>query len=544
MLIPEGDRKVNGAFYTPMKITKLMVDEIINADHLRICDPSCGCGAFLIEAAEKISDEYGKDIIDVIEENIFGSDIADYGVRRCKIVFSLMAILKKREIGEIKFNIYALDSLEVDWKALFPEVFKDGGFDIVIGNPPYVKFQDLPQGLRKSLYYNWKTLKKGTYNLYFAFFELGVQLLKNDGILGYITPNNYFTSLSAIHLREFLANNTLIQKIVDFNHLLLFSVQTYTCITFLAKRVGSRFKYERINSYNDYNKLDSLKSLTYSYIYYTTLYNKKWRLLRHIDYENIKSIENFNKLGQLTEIRVGIATLKDSVYFVDGSKHINGYFIKQYRDKEYLIEDGITKRIDKISDFNSQEDIDNNKRRIIFPYKINAKKASLIPEDELRRKYPKAYEYLLAARKELETREKGKGEYPSWYAYGRTQGLNFCGPKLLTPTFSAAPRFLYGKDPDSLFCNGYAIYLKNQKGFFGAGLTLDILSKILNSKIMDYYISRTSYSIEGGYPCYQKNFIELFGIPDLSKDDMENLEGEDKKEEIDKFLINKYGITI
>ena len=120
MLIPEGDRKVNGAFYTPMKITKLMVDEIINADHLRICDPSCGCGAFLIEAAEKISDEYGKDIIDVIEENIFGSDIADYGVRRCKIVFSLMAILKRREIGEIKFNIYALDSLEVGLESTLP----------------------------------------------------------------------------------------------------------------------------------------------------------------------------------------------------------------------------------------------------------------------------------------------------------------------------------------------------------------------------------------------------------------------------------------
>ena len=323
----------------------------------------------------------------------------------------------------------------------------------------------------------------------------------------------------------------------------MFSVQTYTCITFLAKRVGSRFKYERINSYNDYNKLDSLKSLTYSYIYYTMLYNKKWRLLRHIDYENIKSIENFNKLGQLTEIRVGIATLKDSVYFVDGSKHINGYFIKQYRDKEYLIEDGITKRTNGIYlDFNSQEDIDNNKRRIIFPYKINAKKASLIPEDELRRKYQKAYEYLLAARKELETREKGKGEYPSWYAYGRTQGLNFCGPKLLTLHLVQPQDSYMEKSPDSLFCNGYAIYLKNQKGFFGAGLTLRYFIK--NIEFEDNGLLYKQDQLLRGRKCYMKKFIELFGIPDLSKDDMENLEGEDKKEEIDKFLINKYGITI
>jgi type I restriction-modification system DNA methylase subunit len=544
MLIPEEDRKVNGAFYTPKKITKLMVDDIINADHLKICDLSCGCGAFLIEAAEKLTDDFDKDIIEVIEENIFGADIADYSVRRCKILFSLIALIKGRDVKDIKFNIYAMDSLEANWKAIFPDVFVNGGFDVVIGNPPYVRFQDLPDNLRKSLYYNWTTLKKGSYNLYFAFFEIGVKLLNNTGILGYITPNNYFTSLSGIHLREFLTKNTLIYKIIDFNHLLLFAVQTYTCITFLKKEENNTFLYERVDNYDDYEKLDRLDQLTYSKVNYSTLNNKKWRLLRYVDRDNIIKIENFIKLGQLTDIRVGIATLKDSVYFVDGSKRANGCFLKEFNDKEYLIETEITKPIDKISDFINQEDLNNNERRIIFPYKNKSHKPVLIAEDELKNQYPKTYEYLLAAKKELKTREKGKGEYVSWYAYGRTQGLNFNGPKLLTPTFSATPRFLYEKDPDSLFCNGYAIYLKNKRGLLDQELTLDILSKILNSKVMEYYISKTSVSIEGGYPCYQKNFIELFGIPEFSKEDLEFLREVDDKEKIDKYLIKKYGLNI
>ena len=165
----------------------------------------------------------------------------------------------------------------------------------------------------------------------------------------------------------------------------------------------------------------------------------------------------------------------------------------------------------------------------------------------MQKNYPYCYEYLLSAREELLTRDKGNMEYPEWYSYARTQGLNFSGKKLLTPTFSLEPRFLLEQNDSSLFCNGYAIYLKDKTDLFSSiqqKLGLDVLRKILNSQIMGYYIKQTSVSIEGGYPCYQKNFIELLGVPLFDLSELEYLKKEDDKEKVDNFLIAKYGVAI
>ncbi len=545
LLVPHNDKKINGAFFTPKLITDFMVSQTITSSSQKICDPSCGCGAFLIAAAIFISNKFKKDIIDIIEENLYGIDIAEYSVRRAKILLSLLALNNSEDKENIQFNLGAADSLALDWKKLFPEISKGGGFDVVMGNPPYVKFQDLTKNLREALYRDWRTLKTGNYNLYFAFFELGVGLIKADGVLGYITPNNYFTSLAGVQLREYLESKRLIQKIIDFNHLKLFEAQTYTCITFLKKERDPFFYYERVD---DYEVLNHLNKLRYSKIYFRDLENKKWRLLRNTDQENIKIIESTGKkLGDIVDIRVGIATCKDSVYFIDGGTLKKDYYLKSYKGKEYQIEKSITKSIAKISDFRIRNDVVKNNRRIIFPYqKINGK-VEVIEEKEFKQLYPRCYEYLLAAKTELATRDKGRIDYPEWYAYARTQGLNFFGKKLLTPTFSSEPRFLLEGDENSLFCNGYAIYLAEKPNLFSdieQQLDLDALAKILNSRVMDYYIKRTSVSIEGGYPCYQKNFIELLGIPDFTLGELSFLNSEGDKKNIDNFLIEKYGINI
>lgn len=415
----------------------------------------------------------------------------------------------------------------------------------MIGNPPYVKFQDLNKNLREKLYKDWRTLKTGNYNLYFAFFELGIAIMKTDGVLGYITPNNYFTSLAGVPLREYLETNRLIEKIIDFNHLKLFEAQTYTCITFLKKNNGDFFYYERVDNYE---ALSHLKELHYSKINFVDLNNKKWRLLRDSDQENIKKIEGIGKkLGDIVDIRVGIATCKDSVYFIDGLGLAGNYYSKLYRGKNYKIEKEITQPIAKISDFRVQTDLEKNNRRIIFPYRKNNGKVEIIKENELKNTYPCCYEYFLAAKTELSTRDKGGVKYPEWYAYARTQGLNFLGKKLLTPTFSSEPRFLLEKDENTLFCNGYAIYSIDESNLFSKieqQLNLDSLRKILNSSVMDYYIKRTSVSIEGGYPCYQKNFIELLGIPIFTADELNFLNQEEDRKRIDNFLIKKYDIKI
>lgn len=542
LLIPRGDRKLNGAFFTPSLITNYMADELISSPDAKICDPSCGCGAFLVAICEKFKKKFNKSIKDTIENNIYGVDVLDYGVRRCKLLLSLLAVVNGEDKKDFHFNIHAADSLTADWRKLFPMVFKNEGFDAIIGNPPYVKYQDLPTNLRKDLYDNWSTLKKGTYNLYFAFFELGLSIMRNSGRLAYIVPNNYFTSLAGFPLRTYLQNNKFIEKIIDFNHLKIFKVQTYTCITFLSKKPRECFLYERIDTHPSPT---TLKNLHFSTIKYDDLNAKKWRLLRKEDQLNIRKIESQpNKLGGVVDIRVGIATCKDSIYFIDGTTLHGGFYKKDYRGKTYLVEKNIVRPIAKISDFESQNELERNSRMIIFPYVVNGT-ANIIPEKDLAKKYPNCYEYFLAAKSELETRDKGNGEYPVWYAYARTQGLNFTGQKLLTPTFSDRPRFLLDDKNDALFCNGYGIYEKGSAQLaLSRNIDLNVLRKILNSRIMEYYISKTSFTIEGGYPCYQKNFIELFGLPNFTEKELGYLEREDNQKKINNYLVKKYELSL
>ena len=155
-------------------------------------------------------------------------------------------------------------------------------------------------------------------------------------------------------------------------------------------------------------------------------------------------------------------------------------------------------------------------------------------EKILSNKYPKAFFILDKMKDELNLRDKGKGSAYGWYAYGRTQGLNKYGKKLLFPTFSDKPKFTYITEKDSLFCNGYAVFENNI-------YELEIIQKILNSDVMDYYIKNTSYSIEGGYFCYQKKYVENFSIPKLNQEEI-NFIKNCNIESLNKFLWTKYNL--
>lgn len=540
LLIPTEDKKVNGAFFTPAYIADFILKTIKPEFNAKIIDPSCGSGAFLLAIARYYKHTFGKSISDCICENIYGSDILYYNIERCKLLLSLLALSESENISVSQMNLFCCDSLKHNWNE---------NFDAVVGNPPYVKFQDMDDDTRAFLIANYRTTQFGTYNLYFAFFELGLRILKTNGKLGYITPNNYFTSLSGESLRAFFRQERSIYRIVDFNATKVFNVQTYTAISFLNKASNENIEYDRIKEGVAPELF--LKETTFTLNPYSSLDDSKWRLLCGDERHNIAQIEGCGeRIGNLFNICVGIATLKDEIYFIQPISEDIDYYNIARNGLLFRIEKNITRSVVKISDMKTPEDINQNTRRIIFPYTLKNGKATAIQESVMQSKYPECYKYLLSVKDVLAQRGKGKHVYTPFYAYGRTQGLNRTGVKLLTPTFSKTPRFLFDQDPNGFFTNGYGVYLRPQeRNLFDCNLiaipeNLDVMQKILNSIIMEYYVDKTSVAIEGGYPCYQKNFIERFSVPNFSETEINELRVLTTPNEINNYLISKYHLKL
>jgi adenine-specific DNA-methyltransferase len=552
LLIPADDRKVNGTFFTPTYIVDSVLKRLRPGIDDTVLDPSCGSGAFLLGTVRYMIERYELPVRQIVREKIFGADILPYNIRRAKILLALFALQCDEILEEQDFRFVCTDSLQADWNAtLFSSNAESNSplkFDVILGNPPYVKFQDLSDAQRENLVKNWVSVDNGTFNLYFAFFELGYNLLSPQGRLGYIAPNNYFTSLAGESLRVFFERRRCVDEIWDFAHVKVFDAQAYTAITFLSKQPNENIQFDRISS--NQTPQEFVLSTQVSLNSYAQLDRKKWRLLRSDEQSIIHTLESANtRLSEIVDIRVGLATLKDEVFFVDGRQQDGAFYLKQWNGRQHLIESGITKAIVKISDFTTQAECDTNMRRIIAPYTMKNRVASIMEEVVLQEQYPCCYEYLCAVRADLAKRDKGKMK-GAWYGYGRTQGIAKRGRKLITPTFSKEPRFLRIDDEDAYFCNGYGLFTKEivHEGLFAETSpfarteNLDVVQKILNSGLMHYYVTRTSVSIDGGYYCYQKNFIENFTVPNTSDAEIEEIRALQDNIAIDEYLCALYDI--
>ena len=532
-LLDKDKKNENGIVFTPKYISDFIVKDSLKSleewnKNIKIIDPGCGCGIFLISAIEYIHNRFNVDIQEIIEESIYGIDIMEDNIRRCKYAIELYCIINKLELkNSIKFNLISTDSLKENWNNLF----NVKNFNYIIGNPPYVNPHDMKKDTIRFLKENFESTQEGVFNIFYAFIENGLKYLHEEGVLEYIIPNNVLTIKSANKLREILQNGKNIEAIIDFSDNMIFKpVRTYNCIIKLNKKCNERFNYVVLDKCDDIEK--ELEKIEYQSMDTSLLDKNGWKLVNKNTLDNIKKIEN--QQTPIREfIRTGIATLKDGVYIVDCDKE---GFYKDIDGIRFNIESEIVKPIYKIPELKKCENENDAMRYIIFPYfKCNGV-YKLMDEKEIENKYPNAYKYLEQMRSELDQRDKGKGNPYGWYAYGRTQGLNKYGKKMLFPTFAKNPKFRYIENENALFCNGYAIF-ENDK------ISLDILGKILNSDLMKYYISNTSYAIEGGYYCYQKKYIEKFSIPEFNNNELEILESENKKE-INEMLFNKYNITI
>lgn len=523
----------HGIVFTPEYISSFICKNVMSdiaewKQDIKIIDPGCGCGIFLIQAIEYMKKEHHVKVKDIVINNIYGIDLDADNVRRCKKIIKMMVELDGDIIDEADINILKADSLKKDWN----KAFSVTGFDYIIGNPPYVNTHDMSKETISFLKSNFQTTKKGVFNIFYAFLEHGVKFLKKGGRLSYIIPNNFLTIKSASELRKFIQSENLLSEIIDFADNMVFKpVRTYNCIIVLDKNNKNVFKYAVLDRSDDL--VNELEVLELDSMPIERLDKNGWKLVDKKTYSNLSKIENqFRTIKDF--VRTGIATLKDDVYMVNLSP--DGIFYKDVNGVRYEIEKDIVKTIYKIPELKKNDNLKNVCRYIIFPYQEWEKGVEIIPEDILMKSYPKAYEYLVAVKNDLDSRDKGKENPVAWYAYGRTQGLTKYGRKLLFPTFANVPKFMLVEDETALFCNGYGVFENDY-------LELEELLAVLNSKVMQYYVANTSYAIEGGYYCYQKKYIEKFSIPWFDENE-KNILRMGTKNDIDEMLVEKYGLVI
>lgn len=498
-----SEKKLNGIVYTPQWVVNLILDNLSYNEDIcekKIIDPACGDGAFLSEVVERfIVDAKRKKLNKIqikknIEKNVFGFDIDEVAIKKCIAVLDKIAL--KHNLDNINWQIIKTDSLD---KKIIGEHFDF--FDFVVGNPPYVRIQHLGKERRDKIQNDWHLCKKGSTDIFITFFELGFYLLNKAGKLGYITPNTYLKTKAGETLRDFIRASRALKVLIDFEHNQLFeNATTYSVITILDKNHQNNnfalYKGDGENvNFTDNINLENLNS-------------DNWILTSNDILEKLKAIEKRGTpLNIIAKIHVGITTLADEFYIFKDPK-IGGNLaeIKLKDGRVFKIEKNILKPIIKASVLKDPNEEQN--RYVIFPYRRINNKHVIIPENELKSKFPLAYKYFLAVREYLDKRDKGKPNQVAWYAFGRSQGLDTSfGKKILTSPINLKPNFLVWEKEDYTFFAGYCIKFDGD---------LKLLAKHLNSQDMEFYINHVSRNYQNNYKSFAKSFIEKFGISDLN----------------------------
>lgn len=241
---------------------------------ITIVDPACGSGAFLNEALNFLIDEHkyideleakltGSSIAfayhseSILENNLFGVDLNEESVEIAKLSLWLRTAEPNRKLNDLSNNIKCGNSLIDDaeiagdkafnWEKEFPQIFAKGGFDVVIGNPPYVLCQ--PSNTNEETLNFYKSFEVASYkiDLFHLFFERGTNILRDGGKLGFITPNTYLSNKYIQKLRNFILKNTFIEEVINYNESVFVDAGVDVATLILTK---DKSKNENIKIYN------------------------------------------------------------------------------------------------------------------------------------------------------------------------------------------------------------------------------------------------------------------------------------------------------
>lgn len=533
-VISPADRVVTGAIYTPVRIRETILKRCIGdksvdeLGRLRVSDIACGCGGFLMDAARYIHSKTGKPYAEVFHENIFGVDVQEYSIERTKILLSLLALMDGED-ADFCFNLLCRDTLDFssdNWDETY------NGFDVIVGNPPYVCSRNLPEDALSKMK-GYEVCGSGHPDLYIPFFQIAIEMLNAEGRLGYITMNTFLRSINGRSLRKYFRRNNCELTVLDFRGYQVFeSRNTYTCLFYYDKAGQDAVIHYAVDEQGSL-----ANSISFTSVSYNVLDDDKGWPLNDIDITF--TIESTGvKIKDYCPSRHGIATLSNDTYIFQPTREDDRYYYLKKNGTQFPIEKKICRRVFNPNRLIADGNIEASYELIIYPYIVVSGSASVIPPEKMRQDYPCTLRYLETRRDVLLLRDKGDtSSYPHWYAFGRTQSLVLPRYKLFFPKFSNKPiRCSIVDDPDLMLYNGLAFVNSDIR-------RLEILKRVIESKLFWRYVVANAKPYASGYYSLSGVDIKHFGIPVFSHTEENELLSLSNKDEIEHWLIYKYGFA-
>lgn len=554
----------------------------------RIADICCGSGNFLLSAFEYIVnyhiEYYQRNNIEdalqrgdiyqlpgsenyilsyeikraILQNNIFGVDIDPLAVEVTKFSLLLKALenssLEELELYQRKTHNRILPNLDENVKngnslvdmsyaqfdqsvhtniALMTKIkmfdwnarFGNRKFDAVIGNPPYIRVQNMvhysPEeyAFYKSNISHYSTAVAETLDKYYLFIEKGLSLLKDNGRLGYIVPHKFMNIKAGAELRDLLATNRRVSKILHFGtHQVFRNRSTYTCILVLAKQDNAEFEIGFVQDWNRFLFEHNADCVLYPAEYIS---RQPWSFLPQNITAHLEQIApTCVSLSSLADIFVGVQTSADQIYIVRADREDDSYIYSHNdHNQEFRIEKGILRKSIYDIQLSCYSKIKANSY-IIFPYKNVNGKPALYSLAEMEENFPCALAYLESYREKLDRRNMPSRTEENWFAFGRSQSIKrfVAGEHLVWPVLSTSSNYVYD-DEMVVFTGGgngpfYGLEMKHssQESIF-------YIQAILNHWLMELLVKSKASTFRGDYYSHGKQFIETLPIYKINFDD-------------------------
>lgn len=591
-------------------LDKTLVDFIKDKDlskilDLKIADIACGSGAFLLEAYQYICDylidfylkadasklvkiginSYKLDFgtkIKVLTGCIYGIDKDFNAVMAAKFGL-LLKVLENECIDTLPHGKEILPELEHiicgnslinradattlnsnDKMAVNPFDFNKLKFDVIVGNPPYMKTEDIKNltPLEKSIYEKKFKSAHKQYDKYFLFVESSLCLLNKNGVAGYILPSKFTKVEAGTNLRKMLKDNEAVKELISFGANQVFADKTtYTNILILSKQHSKALNYLEVNNlpswklkkYNDKNNNNLIEVNDLSDETWILFPNKLTSLYNKINQNSLPLNDFVENRASDKRIFNGIQTSRNDFYVFKPQKEDADYFYFEKEDKLWAIEKSLTRPYYETP--NSDKDDSLNTYRlfkpnsyVIYPYKFLEDKIVYIEIAELRKNYPKGYEYLLKNKQHFISSAKGgkrdiKPEPQTkneWYRYGRHQALSMgvVPQKIVVGVLSQGNKYAIDNNRTMLSSGGTAGYCMITLPASSL-YSIYYLQAVLNSKPLEWMASLYGEIFRGGYIARGTKVLQKLPIKTI---DFANKEEKQLHDEIAKTQETLIGI--